>query len=104
MVARAMASHAGESEETTWHIWSLTHSSLHFSSSIQAITWCAGERYRLQEVASWPGWVAGAAGWVRWPGMGVNTSWEIVGVGIMNGQEHGVSAHGVHDGEGSCPQ
>jgi hypothetical protein len=82
----------------------VTKKSLHFSSSIQAITWFAGEQYRLQEVASWPGWVAGAKGWVLWSGMGVNTSWEIVGVGIMNGQEHGVSAHCVHEGEGSCPQ
>ena len=37
-------------------------------------------------------------------GHGVNTSWEIVGVRIMNGQEHGVSAHCVHEGEGSYPQ
>ena len=35
MVARATASHAGEEEETTWHIWSLTKRSRHFSSSIR---------------------------------------------------------------------
>ncbi len=58
-------------------------------AEFHALAWFEGERYDLNDVASWPGWVTGAQGWLLWSARSVNSAWEIVGIGIVNGETHG---------------